>query len=74
MAEVATQVYSCEHCAHHVKESRRGHFKDDPYLGREPDFCNAVEIPIEERQKFHVCGGKTRAEQCPAYRYDPFKP
>ncbi len=73
MAELAVQVYSCNHCAHHVTELRRGHFKDDPYLGKESDFCNAVEISIEERHKFHVCGDKTRAEQCPAYSFDPFK-
>jgi len=74
MVEVAVQSYSCEHCAHHVKESRHGHFKDDAYLGKEPDLCNAVEISIEERQRFHMCGGSTRTQQCPAYTYDPFKP
>lgn len=73
MVEVTTKTYSCEHCAHHVKESRRGHFKGDAYLGKESDFCNAVEITIEERQKYHVCGGRTRAEDCPAFSYDPFK-
>jgi hypothetical protein len=33
-----------------------------------------VEITLEDRQKFHVCGGKIRTVQCPAYSYDPYKP
>ena len=74
MNEVVAKPFSCENCAHHVKEFRRGHFKEDPSLGKESDFCNAVEITLEDRQKFHVCGGKTRTVQCPACSYDPYKP